>query len=558
VKKIFLGCALLLVAVGALLRITEPQARSEVPVIYWVIDPAPARGEQIHLFHLWQIRNGHVSEHVLTSTAELASFRKRRWSPAIRRAITDGNPGGKKIWEEGTGAADLPITVRVPRAEMRVDAASNDLNKKLVQGVSGVAGDVIEAYGGGSQMRYLASAGILLDLTDDAAKYGYGADRTFEKLRPGYYYRGRQYGVPRNPAMTMYWVNKKTFEKYGQPPPPVRWTIDEFERRGKAFVKAANPPGERVTVFFANTAIRDALRRSMGLSVFNETLTRCTLDDPRNARVMALVHKWTYKDRILPSAADLASFSTEGGWGGKRFQLFDRGNYALFACGRWGLMQLRQFGDMKLAVCEPPYAEMPNMIFSSGTCTVYRKSRHPELAKLFLAYMFSREYGMHIVRGGDGLPPNPKYARTEEFFRPPKHPNEWGCHEVFLNAAENIGIVQSFSPFVLPVVAARHDGNAYSKVMSDRATPEEAAREAAERINVEIQRTLLEFPDLRKLHRERCELQRKIDSLRKRGEKVPLEYIKNPFHRAWYLHKGWALPGSEGGGKSPPGPAARE
>jgi multiple sugar transport system substrate-binding protein len=493
---------------------------------------------------------------VLSSAAELEAFRKRKWSPAIRRAIVDGNRDGKKVWDAATGASDLPITVRVPRVEMRVDAASNDLNKKLVQGVSGVAGDVIETYG--NQLSYLASAGILLDLTDDAAKYGYGCERTFEKLRPKFYYRERQYGVPRNPAMTMYWVNRKTFEQHGQPPPPVRWTVEEFEKRGKAFVKAANPPGKRVTVFFANTAIREALRRSMGLSVFNETLTRCTLDDPRNARMMALVYKWTYKDRILPSAADMASFSTEGGWGGKRFQLFDRGNYALFACGRWGLMKLRQFGEMKLAVCEPPHAGMPNMTFSSGTCTVYRKSRHPELAKLFLAYMYSREYGMHIVRGGDGLPPNPKYARTEEFSRPPKHPNEWGCHEVFLSAAENIGIVQSVSPFVLPVVAARYDNSAYGKVMSDRATPEEAAREAAARINTEIRRTLSEHPALRERYRKYCELQRRIDSLRKRGEKVPLEYVKNPFHRAWYRHKGWVEVESGNQLRVPPGSAAEE
>lgn len=48
-----------------------PEMRSEVPIIYWVIDPAPARGEHIRLFELWQIKNGHCTEHVLRTPADV-------------------------------------------------------------------------------------------------------------------------------------------------------------------------------------------------------------------------------------------------------------------------------------------------------------------------------------------------------------------------------------------------------------------------------------------------------------------------------------------------------
>ncbi len=538
-KYLFLITAAALAAFGAALYLTEPQARSEVPVIYWVIDPAPARPEQIALYHRWLIKHGHGEKYDITTMAELDVFRRKKWTPAVRDAIEKGNPDGPKVWDARTNAADLPLSVTAPGAEMRVDASSNDLSKKLIQGVSGVAGDVLEAYNGGQQMQYFAAAGMLADVTESAKKYGFEPEKTYEALRPALFFEGRQYAFPRNPAQTMYWVNKATFEKHQQPLPPSRWTIEEFEKRGREFVKAANPPGARRRVFFADRAFVVELRRGLGLSMFNETLTRCTLDDPRNARVMRLIHQWTYQDRILPSAADMAAFDTEGGWGGKSFQLFKNGQFAMFASGRWALMLFRKFGEMQLAVAEPPHTGMPNTILSGGQSTVFRGSRHRKYAELFLAYMADEDYNMQIVRDGDALPPNPKYTDSELFRRPPDHPNEWGCHEPWAKAAHEIGTVASFSPFVLPVVAARYDGVSQQEVMNDRATAEEAGKTAADRINGEIRRTLAESAELRKRYAELTGLQEKIDAYRAEGRKVPLDWIRNPFHRRWYLEKGW-------------------
>jgi hypothetical protein len=147
---------------------------------------------------------------------------------------------------------------------------------------------------------------------------------------------------------------------------------------------------------------------------------------------------------------------------------------------------------------------------------------------------------MQIVRDADGLPPNPKYVDTELFRRPPDYPNEWGCHEAYANAAKTIAIVQSFSPFVLPVVALRYDWKALDQVMNDRATPQEAANEAAERVNEEIQRTLKESAELRQKFEELTALQKKIDQHRKEGKTVPVEWLKNPFYQRYYVYKGWS------------------
>ncbi|MBN2451702.1 MAG: extracellular solute-binding protein [Lentisphaeria bacterium] len=538
-RLLFLLCAGALLIAGLVTYVTEPGKRNEVPVIYWVIDPAPARPEQIALYHRWLVRKGHGTSHLLRTMDEVEAFRRRRWTEPVRRAIEEGSPAGAKAFAAGTGPGDLPLEVMVPGVEMRLDAASNDLYKKLVQGVSRVAGDVIEAYNGGQQMQFLASAGMLADVTESAEAYGFTPDRTYEALRPSLFYEGRQYAFPRNPAQTMYWGNRDAFRRVGQDPPPSRWDTAEFERLGRAYVAAANPPGGRREYFFADRALKSELRRSMGLDVFNETLTVCVLDDPRNARCLALIHRWTYDDHILPSAADKAGFDTEGGWGGQSFQLFKSGRYALFASGRWALMLFRQFGALPLAVSEPPHDGMPNTTLSGGQSTVFAGSRQRRYAELFLAYMADEDYNMQIVRDGDALPPNPVYTRSELFRQPPDHPNEWGCHEAYADAANTIAITQSFSPFVLPMTVLRVDSETEEEVMNDRMNPEEASRLAAERINEEMQRTLRESPKLRRRYEEAQAIQAAIEERRRSGEKVPAAWIANPFHRRWYREQGW-------------------
>jgi ABC-type glycerol-3-phosphate transport system substrate-binding protein len=494
---------------------------------------------QIDTFHQWQIKHGHGTQYTLATMAELKAFRAKNWSPELISAMRRANADGETVWDPATTAADLPLTIRVPACEMRLDAASNELRKKLVQGISGVAGDVIEAYSGGQQMQFLAAAGMLADVTDSARQLGFGPEKTYPALAPALFVDGRQYAFPRNPAQTMYWVNKETFARYGQEPPPSRWTVEQYEARGKALVAAANPSGKRRRVFFANRLPRTELFRSMGLSVFNETLTRCALDDPRYVRVLALEWKWTYADRLLPSQADRSSFTSEGGWGSIDFQLFKSGQFGMVASGRWALMQFRKFGEMQLAVVEPPHGGMPNTLLSGGQSTVYRASRHRRCAELFLAYMASEEYNMQIVRDGDGLPPNPKYAETELFLRPPARRNEWGCHAAYHNAAKYIAIVQSFSPFILPVVAFRYEAMAREEVMSDQATPEEAAARCVRRMHDEMQRNLNEDAALQKRFDEWSALQKRIEQRRAENKGVPIEWIKNPFHRTWYRGQGW-------------------
>jgi multiple sugar transport system substrate-binding protein len=489
-RPMFTVILLLLVGLSLATWWSIPEKQSDKPILYWVTDLHPGRPEQINTFHKWLEKNGY------------------------------------------------------PDMEMRLDAANNDVSKKLIQGVSGVAGEILDVYRGKQEMLYLYQAGILKDMTEPAKELGFDASHTWEAIAPDLLIDGRQYGFPRNVAVLMYWVNEDTFARYGMAPPPHSWTWDDFERIGREFVEKANRDNPSPRRFFAlpdyfnPNVLPTIMLRGAGLDVFNETLTACVLDDPRFAMVLEKIHQWTYADRLIPSSADQASFSGSAGFGGAVLHLFNEGSFGMIMMGRYALLQLRQFEPIPLDVVAPPYRDYPNTIIFAGMPTVFREAPHADLAKYFLSYMASEDYNMLIVRDGDALPPNPVYTRTEAFLRPPDHPNEWGCHEAFTEAADSIAITYSNSPFVLPVSVSRLFQRYYDLFMNNRISAGEAGRRLAEEINRELVENLKDRPVLRARYAEKRILQEKIDSLKAAGKPIPREWIENPFHLKYYADNG--------------------
>lgn len=489
-KYLFTICGAVLCLASIAIFMSFPDTTSEVPVIYWVTDANPARGEQVDLFHQWMIDQGHT-------TAE-----------------------GK------------------PMVELRLDSANSQPAKKIIQGVSGVGGDIMDMH----DMHYFVEIGLLEDVTDWADELGFSTDQTYAAIEPALTSGGKQYAFPCNVYARLMWVNRATFLRYGIEPPSGRWTIEEFAAKGRELDRAANPPGERKTVFITPQVDGKLLYWSMGLSQYNETLTRCTLDDPRFVRALELQKEWTSgPDRFLPTRAERDSFDTGSGYAGPVLQLFNSGNYGTFYMGRFALIQLRKFGNLDLGVVEPPNGGFPVTVTGTRCAAIYVGGDNKDLAKYFLAFLASESYNRQIVMDADALPPNPAYTKLDVFRAPPQFPNEAGVHEPFADAMEEIAVPLVHSEFVLRNVATRLIGNAQSGYLdSNRLTAEEAAREAAERVNAEIDRTLQENPKLQELYDKRLAQQAEIERLRAAGEPVPLELIANPFHRHYYKHQGWS------------------
>lgn len=504
-KILFAVLLCVLCAAAAGTYVSFPDTGSDVPVIYWVTDRNPARELQVETFHKWLVKQGHVTG-------------------------------------EGT-----------PKVELRLDMANRDISKQIIQSVSGVGGDLMDI--GGGNLPLFEAMGIVTDVTDAGVALGFDPSQTYRAIGPEITVDGRQYMFPCNVAMTVYWVNSDTFAAVNMPVPPTRWTLEEFEAIGKEFVRRANPPGTRPDQkrFLANDVNLTILHRSLGLSVFNETLTACDLDDPRYARVLGLKRRWIYEDNFLPTPDDADAFATQQGYGGAMLALFGSGNYAMVSGGRWYLIRFREFDNLgPLKVVEPPHGGFPNTTIGTRAAVLYAGSAHPDLARLFLSYLASEDYNSLIVHDADALPPNPRYTQSEAFLRPPDHPNEWGAHGEIVRQAEEIAIAGVYSPFVLPSVVSREANFFMQDFMAYRCTAEEAAARSAAAINRAIQGEVQRKPELQAEYDRRLALQQKIDQRLASGRKLPPEWISNVFYLRYYADQGMLLePGSPDARETP-------
>ena len=90
--------------------------------------------------------------------------------------------------------------------------------------------------------------------------------------------------------------------------------------------------------------------------------------------------------------------------------------------------------------------------------------------------------------------------------------------------------------------------------MANRATAKEAVNEAVERVNGGIAESVAANDKLAAMYERDMELQKKIDAVKATwkyrrgkiisGEKIPENWIKNPFYKRYYAHLGM-LKGAE-------------
>lgn len=607
-KWLFLVALGLLVTASVMTQRSLPRSRSPVPVIYWVSDANLARAQQIDLFHRWMLRNGHTVDVVLNDIAEAERFRADlplrladdvlvvqpeladlmaglfkvnsdgtlpdlpadflEQHPQVKAALTQGFDPGRLQW---------PIRLKLPACEMRLDSATGDVSKRIIQGVSGVAGEIWDTFSGAA-LRPLVEIGLARDVTEPALRLGYDVSKTYPALLPELtvpdeHGQLRQYMFPCNVNTDLLIANLETFERHGLPPPPAKWTVEEFERHGLAFVKAANPPGTRIRAFFSGSLQIDPLRYSAGGTTFDETLSAPRLASEPNRRVLALKYKWTYVDRLLPSAADLAATTAESGFGGIEPQLLNSGLYAMIQSGRWRIISFRDFNiartrtgqpPLRLSVSELPYYEMRCNNIGTRAAIVYRGAKHGDLALLFQAYLASPEYNQQIVDDGDALPPLPQYTRGEDFLRPRPDPakgiyaeTEHAFHEPFATVGPELGVGGEYSPFINHARANQEINALVQGIMGNVRSVDDALQLADRRIEQEIQRNLRENPRLLPRYQQLRERQRTIDAMlaairaHLAGQpglalpdelKLPAQWIDNPVLQRYYREKGWLKP----------------
>lgn len=280
---------------------------ANAPVLVWSTDDNPARRVQCQLFREWHLR-------------------------------TYGEP-----------------------VDILPDPTNRDITKTIVQCVAGAGPDIIEAYGP-AELSQMVSAGVALDVTDEAKKQGFGADTVFSAAvssiaidpdGPVSSSAGRsrsgasllQYAYPCNVGYTVIFFHKDLFRQAGIEPPKGSWTMPQLIEASRK-IMAADPSGRRVGIMGLGAW---GMALYAGNTFYNADQTASLFNNEKTVAAFRAYQDLMYKDKVMPTPAEAASMASSGGANmnalaesASASALFAAKIAAMVSDGRWSYVSLAQ------------------------------------------------------------------------------------------------------------------------------------------------------------------------------------------------------------------------
>lgn len=426
----------------------------------------------------------------------------------------------------------------LPEEKIAIDVNSFGLQKTLVQGVSGVAADVIDTH---AEMPYYREVGLIenLDQWPDVAGPVRKNLESFPWVSNAFLGDGHLYCVPTRYHTQFLLLNLDTLKKWGIKAPPFVNSLDEFEKIAREFVEKANAGKTRRDAYFCANIPFNTLFHSSGISIFNETGTGMAKFDAARQALMDRYRRWMYDDHLIPTPAEMASFSVEYVGLGAAFSIFYKGQFAALFGGRYVAIFMRQLpkpaamGGMLV-----PHGGYPVVDISYGGLTLYKGGHIKERALGFMKWCTSLDFAKAAVASSDALPPFPQVFDDPELLRPSKWTNEWDFHRRFVEVIRSNHVC---SPDETPYLIGSQM-NVWNKGLEawtiraiDAATAwSNAEAFVAKDISVNLNRR----PEWRAKYAKALETQKKIDAIKEAGGKIPLQWVENPYLRQYYKDKG--------------------
>jgi multiple sugar transport system substrate-binding protein len=425
--------------------------------------------------------------------AELTLDRSTRPGVTVLRWATDPNPARtvqSALFAQGNPGLDVEVD----------PGLGGDQTKLIVQCATGTGPDIIDTDLGG--MQTLVRAGILLDLTPYARRMGFGPDRTYPALAEALVVDGKQYAFPDNVWANAIVYNKRVFDDHGVAYPRADWTYDDFIAAGKKIRFTKGKSGVThlaIANWYSLWFVQDLLA-GCGARYFSADGLHCRLGEPAGVEAMQRFHDLMHVQRVLPSAAELASLSAQGGWGSFGLTTFFEERAAMISIGRWMLVQIGNYpklGGVLGAVPLPRAGGRVSRGMGGTRCAgINAKGRHALEATAFLAYLASAPYNALIARDGDSLPPNPHVAHSGRDLVNARVADP-AFHQVFIGAMQRARPVD-YSPYVDPNLVTRWLDERVGKVENKLLTPADAMTGLVAEVDAEIARNLARRPDLKR------------------------------------------------------------
>jgi multiple sugar transport system substrate-binding protein len=430
---------------------------------------------------------------------------------AIARAIYEPPPDDGTIrlrWATDKNPARDEQTALFGRLNpgYSVVVESSDYARMIVRCATGSGPDIIDTYNRDMLLSFV-SAGILLDITDEAQAGGFSPANTYPAIGDALVVNGRQYAFPCNVSANAVIYNRAIFDDHGVPYPDVNWTYDDFIQAAQAIQRNPSKSGKRhLAVANASNVgfLMELIIANQG-RMFSPDGLRSALDSPEAIEAMQFYHDLIFKHQAIPSALEMASISRQGGWGAEGLTLFSGGHAAMIFIGRWYITQVPNYPEIqgKLGAARlPRFVRVRDgqriVLPSAGSvgaraAGINARSPRAKEAMKFLQYLASPEYGRLIVEGGDSFPPNPSLGRSGAEMVNAIVPDPQ-FHQVFVDAMNSARVLDN-SPYIDASLVYQWVKERVDRVENRLMTPEEAMRDVAREIN---ERNLKRDPELRR------------------------------------------------------------
>ena len=221
-------------------------------------------------------------------------------------------------------------------------------------------------------------------------------------------------------AFPIYWgssalaYNKVLFDKAGLEYPDESWTWDDFisagdkltiKKDGRAVQYGANRPGIYLAMM------------SFGGTFFNESVTKCTMNESQVKEALQFMVDLERKYQIVPAQAQTIGEKYRGD-----IELFISGRMGMYIVSTSELPKMRKIKGLEWDISPLPKSSAGRAIgLGAGNLCIPSQSKHPKEAWEFVKFACGKEGSRILGKGGNNIPPIKSLAYSVFSIPPPEH-----------------------------------------------------------------------------------------------------------------------------------------
>jgi multiple sugar transport system substrate-binding protein len=259
----------------------------------------------------------------------------------------------------------------------------------------GTAADIITMHSNESY-KYMSN-GVLLNLDslikDDAVDLANYYDGTANLFA----YKGSQYGIPKDVSTVALWYNKSLFDAAGVAYPDDTWTWETFV----AAAKKLTDTDKGIYGYAASNNLQDGYNNFIFQNegtVLNKAQDKSTFNNPNTVEALQFYSDLINKEKVSPTLAQLAENDPQ--------TMFQSGKVAMITHGSWmpGVFKANDY-TLKNADCAVlPQGKIRAAELNGLGYSVFSKTKHPEAAKKFVAFLASKKGNEIQAETGTAIP----------------------------------------------------------------------------------------------------------------------------------------------------------